>query len=78
MGMGRPRTTWVKAVESDMRVKGLMREDALLPEAISIVAGLLSKRKTLFDSFFFGAALSPIFCLSMPLLNVLHELMKCP
>ena len=28
-GMGRPRMTWVKAVESDMRVKkGLMREDA--------------------------------------------------
>ena len=27
-GVGRPRMTWVKAVESDMRVKGLMREDA--------------------------------------------------
>ena len=27
-GAGRPRMTWVKAVESDMRVKGLMREDA--------------------------------------------------
>ena len=26
-GVGRPRMTWVKAVESDMRVKGLMRED---------------------------------------------------
>ena len=26
--VGRPRMTWVKAVESDMRVKGLMREDA--------------------------------------------------
>ena len=26
-GMGRPRMTWVKAVESDMRVKGLMRKD---------------------------------------------------
>ena len=28
-GIGRPRMTWVKAVESDMRVKGLMREDAV-------------------------------------------------
>ena len=27
-GVGRPRMTWVKAVESDMRVKGLMKEDA--------------------------------------------------
>ena len=27
-GVGRPRMTWVKAVENDMRVKGLMREDA--------------------------------------------------
>ena len=27
-GMGRPRMTWVKAVESDMRVKGLMKKDA--------------------------------------------------
>ena len=27
-GVGRPRMTWVKAVESDMRVKGLIREDA--------------------------------------------------
>ena len=28
-GVGRPRMTWVKAVESDMKVKkGLMREDA--------------------------------------------------
>ena len=27
-GVGRSRMTWVKAVESDMRVKGLMREDA--------------------------------------------------
>ena len=27
-GVGRPRMTWVKAAESDMRVKGLMREDA--------------------------------------------------
>ena len=27
-GVERPRMTWVKAVESDMRVKGLMREDA--------------------------------------------------
>ena len=27
-GVGRPRMTWVKAVESNMRVKGLMREDA--------------------------------------------------
>ena len=26
--MGRSRITWVKAVESDMRAKGLMREDA--------------------------------------------------
>ena len=26
--MGRPRMIWVKAVESDMRVKGLIREDA--------------------------------------------------
>ena len=25
--VGRPRMTWVKAVESDMRVKGLMRDD---------------------------------------------------
>ena len=25
--MGRPRMTWVKAVESDMRVSGLMRKD---------------------------------------------------
>ena len=28
-GVGRPRMTWVKAVESDMRVKGLMREDTV-------------------------------------------------
>ena len=27
-GVGRSRMTWVKAVESDMRVKGLMRKDA--------------------------------------------------
>ena len=27
-GVGRSRMTWVKVVESDMRVKGLMREDA--------------------------------------------------
>ena len=27
-GVGRPRITWVKAVESDMRVKGLMRAHA--------------------------------------------------
>ena len=27
-GVGRLRTTWLKAVESDMRVKGLMRKDA--------------------------------------------------
>ena len=27
-GVGRPRMTWVKAVESDMRVKDLMRADA--------------------------------------------------
>ena len=27
-GVGRPRMIWVKAVESDMRVKCLMREDA--------------------------------------------------
>ena len=27
-GVGRPRMTWVKAVKSDMRAKGLMREDA--------------------------------------------------
>ena len=27
-GVGRPRIIWVKAVESDMRVKDLMREDA--------------------------------------------------
>ena len=27
-GVRRPRMTWVKAAESDMRVKGLMREDA--------------------------------------------------
>ena len=26
--MGRLKMTWVEAVESDMRVKGLMREDA--------------------------------------------------
>ena len=26
--MGRPRMIWVKAVESDMRVKGLVKEDA--------------------------------------------------
>ena len=28
IGVGRPRMTWVKTVESDMRVKGLVREDA--------------------------------------------------
>ena len=27
-GVRRPRMTWVKAVESDMRAKGIMREDA--------------------------------------------------
>ena len=27
-GVGRPKMMWVKAVESDMRVKGLMKEDA--------------------------------------------------
>ena len=27
-GVGRPRRTWVKAIESDMRIKGLIREDA--------------------------------------------------
>ena len=25
-GVGRPRMTWIKAVESDMRVKGLMMQ----------------------------------------------------
>ena len=27
-GVGKPRMTWAKAVESDMRVKGLLKEDA--------------------------------------------------
>ena len=73
--------TWVKAVESDMRVKGLMREDAEIGQNGGLCHGeqkanSYNSRKNSLKTFVVVTSLVVVFTMNALLGHVIDELSK--